>query len=81
MFSWPADEATARISQSALETRQALTQRPSLPFAHGDLSGGSVGHNKQKAALEVRLDFYKLMVVGTGGDGLQGNLNLTLTVN
>ena len=46
--------------ESALEPGQALAQRPRLPFAHGDLSGRSVGHDKQKAALEVRLDLFDL---------------------
>src|ERR1035441_3016886 len=41
-----------------LEPGQALAQRPGLPFAHDDLSRCSVGHNKQKAALEVRLDLF-----------------------
>ena len=41
-----------------LKTGQALAQRSGLPFADGDLSGRSVGHDKQKAALEVRLDLF-----------------------
>src|SRR6516164_6685660 len=41
-----------------LETGQALAQRSGLPFAHGDLGGRRVVHEKKKAALEVRLDLF-----------------------